>query len=112
MRPGAQLDGMGDRHVVSHPAVHERAAIPRDGREDAGNGAAGQHGIEHRPVREKEFLAAGHVHGDDVQRDRHLPELFAVDVLGDQPAQAGLGTRWLRAPRKPSRPVTGLSGKT
>ena len=89
MACSAELDGVGDRGVVGDAAVHQRAVLPAHGRHDAGDRSARQDGIDDRTVGEAKFLTADDVHGDDVQRDRHLFERIVLDVACDQLAQAG-----------------------
>ena len=62
----SELDRVGDRRVVGHAAVHEGAALPRDGLEHTRDGGARKDRVEYRAVRETELLAGHHVHRDDV----------------------------------------------
>ena len=108
---GAELDGMGDRRVVRDAAVHQLPVLPRDGREHGGDGGAGDDRIEERAGGEQQLLAGDHVDGDDVQRDRQVLELLGARCSATSRRSPESGTRWARVPRKPSRPLSGLSGK-
>jgi hypothetical protein len=88
---GAELERVGDRRVVGDPAVHEDAVGPWHRRQHAGKGGAAEDRLDDRPAREAQLLAGDDVDGDDVERDRHVLELAALDVALEQPPQARLG---------------------
>jgi len=82
---------VGDRRVVGNAAVHEGAALPRDGLEHTRDRGAGEDRIEYPAARKTKLPAGNHVHRDDVQRDRHLLKRLTFDVARDQAPQPRLG---------------------
>jgi len=53
--PGAERDGVRDRGVIGDPAVGEEPAAPADGRQHAGDGRGGEHGVGQRAVGQAHF---------------------------------------------------------
>ena len=103
---------MRDRRVVGDAAVHQLAVLPRDGRQDAGIAALAMTASSERAAREQQLLACYDIDGDNVQRNRQLlkplvPTCRRRAAAGPNRARGGHVD-----PRKPSRPLSGLRGKT
>jgi len=80
---GLKVDGMGDRRVVGHAAIHQHALRPAHGGQHGRDRRAGHHGIGDWAGGQAELLAGDDVDGDDVQRYRQLLEVLALEMRAE-----------------------------
>jgi hypothetical protein len=88
---GTQLDGVRDRRVVRHAAVHQLAPLPADRRQHRRYRGACHDGVDRRAAGQPQLLAGDDVNGDHVQLERHLLEPLVLDVASDEPSHPAIG---------------------
>ena len=87
----SQLDGVGDRRVVGHASVHQLPVPPLHGRQHARDRRARHDGLHKWALGEQQLLAGHDVDRHHVQGNRQLLEVVVLNVLGHEPAEAGVG---------------------
>ena len=85
---------------------------PKTGGRTAGTAALATIRIQERAGGEQQLLAGDDVDRDDVQRNRQILELTAAEVIGDEPAQAGIGDEMGARPEKTEPPKRARSMPT
>ena len=97
--------------LFATPPSISSTVLPRHGRQHGGDGGAGDHRLEERAGGEQQLFAGDHVNRDDVQRDRQVLEQLGVEVLGDEPSQAGVGHEVGAGAEEAEQAAEGLIGK-
>jgi hypothetical protein len=83
---GPELDRVGNRRVVDHPAVDQSVVADLDGRKDARNRSGRCHRIHRRAIGQQELASVGQIEGDEVQRDRGIGKAFKLEMSTQQAA--------------------------
>ena len=105
MRSRAELDRVGDRRVVGHAAVHQRAVLPAHRRQNGGDRGAGHDGLE-RPGR-CESRSSSPVMTSTATTCSGIgssSSALVLDVACDQPAQAGVGDQVVAGAEEAEQP--------
>ena len=100
------LAGQADGHDLGHAPVHEAAAVPDEGREDAGEAARGPHRVAQAALAEDDALAGVHVGRQD--HHRHAQAVEGGHRAGTRRSARPAGCR--RAAPRPSPAPTSRGG--